>query len=138
MKGNEIRFELEGIDSNPITKCPHISERLVSSRDCHFCLYWCNQLHRENVVYCCHPNSHTGRKLFRPQRGSLSEALKESTVFLDIYEVEEVKFYLENVGGDLSIKYYCEEKRIPGWKDTYILMINRHPIGFTNCNLELK
>jgi hypothetical protein len=65
------------------------------------------------------------RMLFRPQRGSLEDAMKEVIEVSSLAELEK-KINWPN----LTTKFYCHDHRI-GW-NTWIVMSNGTAIGYAN------
>ena len=66
--------------------------------------------------------------MFRPQRGSLDEAMSE----VESMDMSSIRSLLVNRfgAGEIEVKPYCYDERI-GW-DTFVVLHNGRAVGFTN------
>lgn len=67
--------------------------------------------------------------LFRPQRGSLEEAMKEVIEVSSLSELEN-----KTTWTNLTTKFYCFDSRI-NW-DTWIILSNGNAVGYANGELK--
>lgn len=74
---------------------------------------------------------------FRPQRGSLKEALEEAVEVSSKEQlVKHLNSQIPEIGADVSnteVKFYCQDKR--AWGATYVVTVNKLAVGFTNAPL---
>lgn len=70
---------------------------------------------------------------FRPQRGGLSAVMKEMVELDNSYSALEEYLRKSGWDGKIRVEPYGYDKRI-NW-DTYIVLVNDSPVGFTNSPL---
>jgi len=70
---------------------------------------------------------------YRPQRGSLVEAMKEYVELPDRNALEEhVLKTWSATRGPVEVKPYCGADDRIGWDATFIVLVDGSPVGFTD------